>query len=54
MKRKYIAFVWCKGMRAFQFKTTPKRSFLKVWFKKFLEKYSKIINIIVDIIINMI
>ena len=24
MERKYIAFVWCKGMRVFKFKTTPK------------------------------
>ena len=24
MERKYIAFVWCKGMRVFKFKITPK------------------------------
>ena len=24
MERKYIAFVWCKEMRVFKFKTTPK------------------------------
>ena len=30
MERKYIAFVWCKGMRVFKFKTTPKTDIEKI------------------------
>ena len=30
MERKYIAFVWCKGMRIFKFKTTPKTDTEKI------------------------
>ena len=30
MERKYIAFVWCKGMRVFKFKTNPKTDTEKI------------------------